>query len=1158
MPAATEEAIDVSVLREAAAWSLHYFLDPKRGAGKNFPNENELRQYFEEPNLKLSTVMAFLENIAGTTNLEELASDQKKAQEVLERVEGKKEETQEKITPTHAEAIKTAETNPQTAKDKVSALGILAEIDTVLANHRNSFSPKLTADISPKIREILPKLGIKNASDQVIAEVAQETARQTLEDVARIQNTDQLTQVIAEAVTQTIIAHPQISPKLKLPADKIYEKVFEKTPDIVEANKVDLGKAAVLGNLAQIEKLSKPNQETRDLVFGEIQQAVDTEAPLNPEILPSAQSAIIIYLQSYNKNLGRELATFSTEKLPNIEQLQKAKEAAHKQTFNQLKATANTELYKKLLSAKVNFVQLTDHVADILGLKPLTPQKIESLGLGRAQPSLTTFTRDAGPSGIVLTNPRIQEEVRHTLRAYDEPRLNSEIQKAAAQVEKFGKAKSLSYSDAKKYRGAKLRLQDLATSKSFPQKQPGRFKTYLSLFSPHTAAASNYVWSTDTALNGGYPGILVSKSLLANPHFKSGRTFGSLAFWKGNFRLGSPKPSFGMGKTITAASFGATIGVGIASGLMNKIVKTGAGVFGAAALYFLGLGQAAATGFIIGATIGGTAGFGVGAFLGFQVGVALAPFTFGLSIPIFTVLGALGGGFVGAAVMGIAGGLIGLGLAAGSATAVSMGVGAGVGGVVGAYIGFGVGGAVGGFIGGVIGSVIPFAGTAAGAAVGAAIGSAIGTAIGAMFGAATGAAIGYLVGNYVIAPITGAVKGIINGFGAGASAGGSFLGSIGSFFGGLISGGFNAVVGLGGSIISGGFGLLSSGIGSLVSGIGSFTSIGASFIGSIVGSAVGATGILSLITVTTVGAAFFSIASEEPQSPGQNQYFTVEKTANVTKLKNEQLPYDITFTIVLTVKDTDLENVTVTDQLNVQKEKASDSFTVTQDKDGNPISPINCPKTIPAGGNCTYSFIITADHRFDDSVINNTVKAAATPKGQSPASGEDTASVTIGNPPTCSTPCGWPTSGQITLGPNTGHHNEAIDIANSLDTTLYSTMTGRIAIVSYNDCTTQEFTAGECGPNKKAGNFINISGGGFRILYAHMNTISVSAGSDVTCSQKVGTMGYTGWTDPDDIPAGSHLHYDFKEGGNMAPPNIPQNPTVGITVTAPPSCIPGE
>ena len=55
-------------------------------------------------------------------------------------------------------------------------------------------------------------------------------------------------------------------------------------------------------------------------------------------------------------------------------------------------------------------------------------------------------------------------------------------------------------------------------------------------------------------------------------------------------------------------------------------------------------------------------------------------------------------------------------------------------------------------------------------------------------------------------------------------------------------------------------------------------------------------------------------------------------------------------------------------------------------------------------------------------------------------------------------------------------------------------------------------------------------GGGFKTLYAHCSSISVSVGQQVYQGQKIGAVGSTGRS------TGAHCHFEiFKNGGNVNP-----------------------
>ena len=108
--------------------------------------------------------------------------------------------------------------------------------------------------------------------------------------------------------------------------------------------------------------------------------------------------------------------------------------------------------------------------------------------------------------------------------------------------------------------------------------------------------------------------------------------------------------------------------------------------------------------------------------------------------------------------------------------------------------------------------------------------------------------------------------------------------------------------------------------------------------------------------------------------------FTVEKTANPTRIDNDALPKDINFRIRITAKYQST-NVTITNHTTVAKREGAD-FTITTDKEGNDItrwpregeSQIN----LEAGEVWETNYIITATSpEFEDSRVTDTVTVGA-------------------------------------------------------------------------------------------------------------------------------------------------------------------------------------
>jgi hypothetical protein len=594
---------------------------------------------------------------------------------------------------------------------------------------------------------------------------------------------------------------------------------------------------------------------------------------------------------------------------------------------------------------------------------------------------------------------------------------------------------------------------------------------------------------------------------------------------------------------------------------------TGA-VFGGMALYFLKLGAAAFKGFVIGATIGGSVGATAGGIIGFQIGVALAPWTFGLSIPIFTGLGIVTGGFVGATVGGVTGGLIGLGVAAGSTTAITMGVGAGLGGTIGAVAGHVAGSAVGGLL--VAGCTAIFAGCAVLAPVVIPMSGAIGGVIGAYAGSAIGTAAGYVAGKYVVTPTVNTIKSIgseiknaassikggaestTTGIKSGVESAATF--TKGAFSTGFsnIAGGIGGVFSTAGSFVTGAasaawggitgavgntFGFLSGAGNFIMGGLGSISvptsMISVPVFGSI-GTVVAGTVTVGLVTST----AFFNLEGEQAIGiPGQNEYFTLTKTSVPNEIRENPDPgftQEVDFVITLTVKDTRLTDVTVTDEM--RKTDSDGNVTpITVDRDGNPFATLNCPAIMEPLTICTNTIRIGVDSTFNDSVITNTATVNTTPEGEATVSDSVTKNLIVGSPP-ANCPRGWPSTGAITQGPegSTSHSSirfgeyEAIDIGEQQGRPVYATLEGTVEnIVTVNSSDKRVTIKPTSCPGLNVVNFW------------HLSVVSVTEGQTVSFGQQIGLVGAFIL---DGVPQ-PHTHYQFNEQGNRSfriePPYIP-------------------
>lgn len=412
---------------------------------------------------------------------------------------------------------------------------------------------------------------------------------------------------------------------------------------------------------------------------------------------------------------------------------------------------------------------------------------------------------------------------------------------------------------------------------------------------------------------------------------------------------------------------------------------------------------------------------------------------------------------------------------------------------------------------------------------GAAIGGTIGFIIGGPAGAAVGASVGASVGAFIGTKINAAIGTAKSATSTAASIPGSITSGISGAISGLtgaVSGAFSAVTGTAGAIIGGIGGALG---GILNAAAGAVTSS----VGTVAVATVGAIGTVGAFQMAIgVPSTHFTTDADNPSAASaQNTFFKVTKSANRTTLPNSPPNNEVTFTITLTTTR-NLSAVTVTDTISVQG-PINFNLAINNDKDGKAISPIDCPKIIPAGQSCTRSFTIAVGPTFNDTTITNTVTATAVPEGTGIQTSSASFVVTVGSPPALC-PRVWPTlkgDSGITQGPlgSTSHAKlaalgeQAIDIGVSYVPAL-ATFNG---VVSF---------AGTIGDGY--GNYIDITGtcngSQFRVRWAHLSSISpgIVPGTNVIVGQQLGTTGETGNV------KGAHLHYSFF-GLPMETPYIP-------------------
>ncbi len=129
-------------------------------------------------------------------------------------------------------------------------------------------------------------------------------------------------------------------------------------------------------------------------------------------------------------------------------------------------------------------------------------------------------------------------------------------------------------------------------------------------------------------------------------------------------------------------------------------------------------------------------------------------------------------------------------------------------------------------------------------------------------------------------------------------------------------------------------------------------------------------------------------------------------------------------------------------------------------------------------------------------------------------------------PPAVSGPDGaWirPVNGRVSspFGPRWGRFHYGVDLANSEGTPIRSSQSGRV-LARVTGCNPS--SSWGCGGG--FGNYIVIDhGGGYATVYAHLASVGVSTGQNVSAGQTIGRVGNSGNS------YGPHLHFEFYDQG---------------------------
>lgn len=113
------------------------------------------------------------------------------------------------------------------------------------------------------------------------------------------------------------------------------------------------------------------------------------------------------------------------------------------------------------------------------------------------------------------------------------------------------------------------------------------------------------------------------------------------------------------------------------------------------------------------------------------------------------------------------------------------------------------------------------------------------------------------------------------------------------------------------------------------------------------------------------------------------------------------------------------------------------------------------------------------------------------------------------------------------------HRNHSgVDIACPLNTEVYSMYSGTVMQIR------DTFNPGEC-EDKSYGNYVTVrytdsSGSTFDVFYAHLNTVGVSVGDEISYDQVIGESGNTG--NAGDTGIVPHVHIETRENGAKVNP----------------------
>lgn len=161
--------------------------------------------------------------------------------------------------------------------------------------------------------------------------------------------------------------------------------------------------------------------------------------------------------------------------------------------------------------------------------------------------------------------------------------------------------------------------------------------------------------------------------------------------------------------------------------------------------------------------------------------------------------------------------------------------------------------------------------------------------------------------------------------------------------------------------------------------------------------------------------------------------------------------------------------------------------------------------------------------QFNDLTDNSSLKVGVEiiiPDGEATPEASKSSGAKVGAVVTSGVKSGYfirPTSGRKTQGLH-GRNRSGVDIASSPGTAIYAAASGKVIIAKMG------------GWNGGYGNYIVVQhANGMQSLYAHLSSINVSRGQNVTQGELIGGMGSTGNS------TGTHLHFEILGAKNWNP-----------------------